>query len=263
MTGTPYDASFYDFQAGGSYRSARRIAPLALGWVAARSVLDVGCGVGAFLKAFAENGVADIQGVDGDHVPRDRLLIDPGRFLGRDLEEPLDLGRRFDLVVSLEVAEHLPEASADRFVGNLCRHADVVLFSAAIPEQGGTNHVNERWPSWWIPRFAAHGFEPFDVVRPAIWNDDDVEYWYRQNTILFANADGVAANPRLAAARGAGLLPGAPDVAHPVAFGFKAADAARVEMARAVIGLMERLCAEGGAYTFVADAEGRVTARRV
>lgn len=262
MSDTPYDPTFYAAQADGSQRSAQRIVPVVQEWVDARSVLDVGCGVGTFLSVFAARGVTDIQGVDGDYVPRDRLRIDPARFRPQDLATPLDLGRRFDLVMSLEVAEHLPDEAADRFVESLCRHGHTVLFSAAVPRQGGTHHVNERWPSYWIPKFAARGYEVFDVIRPAVWDDDTVEYWYRQNCLLFADAEGQAASPRLAAARGEGLVPGAPDVVHPALFLSKTAQEAAVAQARSILETFRRLSREGGRYSFDANPDGSVTIRR-
>lgn len=267
MTDTPYDRTFYDVQSDGSYRSARRIVPLVLEQVRSNSVLDVGCGVGTFLRVFTEHGVTDIQGLDGDYVPRDRLRIDPARFQGRDLGEPLDLGRRFDLVMSLEVAEHLDEGRADLFVENLCRHGDVVLFSAAIPDQGGTHHVNERWPSYWIAKFAAHGYRVHDTLRPVLWNDGEVEYWYRQNCLLFVNAAGVAANPALSApaamGTAGGLLSGAPDLVHPAMFQAKVREARQIETARAIQATLERLCADGGAYAFSRNPDGTIGIRRV
>lgn len=263
MTDTPYDRAFYDIQSDGSYRSARRIVPLVLEQLRVGSVLDVGCGVGTFLRVFTEHGVSDILGLDGDYVPRDRLRIDPSRFQGRDLGEPLDLGRRFDLVMSLEVAEHLEDARADLFVENLCRHGDVVLFSAAIPDQGGTHHVNERWPSYWIAKFAARGYRLHDTLRPVLWNDGAVEYWYRQNALLFVNDAGAAANPKLPAMAAAGPLPGAPDLVHPAMFEAKVREARQIDAARAIQATLERLCADGGAYAFNRNPDGTIGIRRV
>ncbi|HTN54282.1 MAG TPA: glycosyltransferase [Anaeromyxobacter sp.] len=254
---SPYDEAFYGATADGSRRAAARIVPLVREWVGAASVLDVGCGVGAFLRAFQEAGAAEVLGIDGDYVPRDRLLVDPACFRPVDVAHPFDLGRTFDLVVSLEVAEHVPPERADGFVASLCRHGHVVLFSAAVPQQGGNQHVNERWPSYWIERFRAHGHEPFDVVRPALWADDQVEYWYRQNCLLFADPTGVERNPRLAGARGAGLLSGAPDVVHPAAF------AARSGEAQEALQLLARLGAEGGTYAFRRGERGRLSIQRV
>ena len=157
---TVYTDRFYEVDLAGSFRSAQRIVPLLRSLIDPRSVLDVGCGNGAFLKAFSLAGVADILGVDGDYVPRERLLIDMANFRPTDLAKPLALGRRFDLVMSLEVAEHLPAAAAPSFVRSLVEHGDVVFFSAAVPGQRGANHVNEQWPSYWAKLFAAHGMRP-------------------------------------------------------------------------------------------------------
>src|SRR5262249_54594815 len=159
MSETPYTPEFFKTALGTSYASAQRIVPLVLALVPARSVLDVGCGTGHFLRAFREAGIADITGLDGDHVPRDQLVIEPHRFLPPNPSHGFDLKRRYHLVVSLEVAEHLPPASAEAFVAALVRHAPAVVFSAAIPFQGGTAHLNEQWQSYWAHLFARHGYQ--------------------------------------------------------------------------------------------------------
>lgn len=207
---TTYASEFYDAFAGGSRASAAEVVPLVLDLVGpVRSVLDVGCGIGTWLAAFAEAGVADLVGVDGDYVDRSQLLMAPDAFVPHDLGEPLHLGRTFDLVVSLEVAEHVSADRAATFVTSLCDHAgEAVLFSAAPPGQGGKHHVNEQWPSYWIPRFAERGFQAFDVVRPRVWENQRVEWWYRQNTLLFARG---AVAERIAGADTVRLV----DVVHP------------------------------------------------
>ncbi len=96
------------------------------------------------------------------------------------------------MVQSLEVAEHLPPTTAETFVKCLCSHADVVLFSAAQPGQGGERHVNERKPSYWAGLFAANGFNAYDSIRPLLAENKVVAPWYRFNTLLFANLAGVA-----------------------------------------------------------------------
>jgi len=121
-------------------------------------------------------------------------------FRRTKLEEPIRIERRFDLAMSVEVAEHLPPERAAGFVADLCALAPVVLFSAAIPGQGGEHHVNEQWPSYWSRLFAARGYRASDVLRPAIWNDEQIAWWYRQNLVLFASADACARHPKLAAA---------------------------------------------------------------
>jgi SAM-dependent methyltransferase len=190
-----YGRAFYDELAGDVRRSAEVIVPLVVAAQHPRSVLDVGCGVGTWLDVFRTHGVDDVVGVDGPHVVLDQLEIPRDAFVAHDLREPLDLGRRFDLVVSLEVAEHLAPDRADAFVASLVAHAPAVLFSAAIPFQGGTGHVNERWPSYWADRFAGAGFAPLDIVRPAVWRDDRVAFWYAQNTLLYVEDANVGAAP--------------------------------------------------------------------
>ena len=159
--------------------------PLVLGWVSPTSVVDVGCGTGTWLAAIRRRGVEDVVGVDGSPVPGDLLQIPRERFLVRDLSKPLDLGRTFDLALCLEVAEHLPAAAAGTLVASLAALAPVVLFSAAIPGQGGVGHVNEEWPRAWAERFAAAGYSWADPIRPRIWDDPGVEHWYAQNALLF------------------------------------------------------------------------------
>lgn len=150
------------------------------------SVLDVGCATGTWLAEWGRAGVSDLLGIDGDYVDRTALKLPRDRFKPIDLSRAFSLDRRFDLVQTLEVAEHLDQACADTFVASLTRHSDTVLFSAAIPGQGGTHHVNEQWPSYWAEKFEKAGYTAYDVVRPRFWTDSRVQYWYRQNTLLFS-----------------------------------------------------------------------------
>jgi hypothetical protein len=101
----------------------------------------------------------------------------------------LPLEREFDLVLSLEVAEHLPEESAAGFSQSLARLGPIVLFSAAAPQQGGTGHLNEQWPSYWVRHFAQNGFTVVDCLRDRIWRDERIEWRYRQNLLLFVRND--------------------------------------------------------------------------
>jgi SAM-dependent methyltransferase len=211
-----YDADFYARQQEGSLRSARRVLPHLFELVAPRSIVDVGCGVGTWLKAAAELGAADLAGLDGAYVDRALLQIPQQQFTAVDLTRPFRLGRTFDVALSLEVAEHLPEASAAPFVESLTRLASVVLFSAAIPKQMGEHHVNEQWPSWWVERFSGVGFTAVDAIRPRIWDDSQVEWWYAQNTLLMVRDDVLAASDSLQRARAASSGPH--DLVHPRAY---------------------------------------------
>jgi SAM-dependent methyltransferase len=180
-----YTAAFFDELARGTMESARAVVPLVNELLRPASVLDVGCGTGTWLAEWRRAGVSDLLGIDGDYVDRTVLQMSSDRFEPADLEQPFSLGRKFDLVQTLEVAEHLDEASANTFVESLARHGEAVLFSAAIPGQGGTHHVNEQWPSYWAEKFARAGYTAYDVIRPQIWTDPRIAVWYRQNILLF------------------------------------------------------------------------------
>jgi SAM-dependent methyltransferase len=150
------------------------------------SVVDFGCGLGTWLKAFKDNGIKEIFGIDGEWCNKNLLLkyIDENEFKCVDLETPIQLNKVYDLVISLEVGEHLLEQSADIFIQSLVNAGKIILFSAAIPGQGGINHVNEQWPLYWVKKFQHHGFKCYDIIRPQIWNNTNVEVWYRQNIFL-------------------------------------------------------------------------------
>lgn len=180
--------------------------------LAPRSVVDVGCGVGAWLAEWNAAGVSDVLGLDGDYVRRDQLLIPADRFRAADLSTPPAIGRRFDLATSLEVAEHLPPETTDGFVAALCALAPAVYFGAAVPSQGGTHHVNERWQSDWAARFAARGYVALDPVRPRVWADDRVSWWYAQNALLYVDRAALDATPALRALADRGVIP---DLVHP------------------------------------------------
>jgi 2-polyprenyl-3-methyl-5-hydroxy-6-metoxy-1,4-benzoquinol methylase len=154
-----------------------------------RSIVDFGCGLGTWLKVFKEHGAARILGLDGKWVNRELLFknIAEHEFRYVDLEAPIALGQTFDLAVSLEVAEHVSEHGADAFVQSLCNASRVILFSAAIPGQGGFNHINEQFPSYWMAKFKKHGYVFHDIVRSKIWNNSEIEIHYRQNMFIVAH----------------------------------------------------------------------------
>lgn len=195
----PYTEAFYKQFRDGARRSAEVIVPLVLQLIPVRSVLDVGCGDGSWLSVFLNLGVEDVFGIDGDYVARDILQIPQNRFHAVDLTKPFSLGRIFDLAMSLEVAEHLPADCAAGFVERLIHHAPLVLFSAAIPMQGGTNHINEQWPDQWAALFREHGYLPVDCIRKRVWRNDSVECWYAQNTLLFVQSNLLESNATLKA----------------------------------------------------------------
>jgi SAM-dependent methyltransferase len=186
VTNGLYSDSFFSSIREGSERSAAQIVPIVTDLLRPESVIDVGCGTGAFLNSFKSHGVRDVLGVDGEWA---QPLLDTSEFRRADLSKPLGVDRRFDLVVSLEVAEHLPASSARTFVQSLAGLGPLVLFSAAIPHQGGTGHLNEQWPDYWAGLFSEHGFGLVDCFRAQLWDNREVEWWYAQNMFLYAAAD--------------------------------------------------------------------------
>lgn len=192
-----YDEQFYRYHSEGASRSARLVVDVLLQAMPVQSVIDVGCGAGNWLAAFIEKGIDDVAGYDGEHVDVNKLLIPRDKFQAWNLEMRLDVPRRYDLAICLEVGEHLPKGSAHVLVDSLAASSDVVAFSAALPGQGGTNHVNEQCPSYWSELFAARGYRVHDWIRPAIWNDSRISWWYRQNLMLYCAPAALSRHPSL------------------------------------------------------------------
>lgn len=196
---SPYSAAFFDRYKDASSTSASIVLPHVLSLCNPKSVVDFGSGVGTWLRAVLELGVEDIAGVDGDYVRDELLLIPRDRFIRADITKPVDLERTFDLAISLEVAEHLPNDKASIFVDTLTRHSKVLLFSAAVPLQGGTNHVNEQWPQYWNLLFKGRGYTCVDCLRDVFWEDERIAWWYRQNMLIFVSDELLTFSPKLMA----------------------------------------------------------------
>jgi len=200
MTTSLYPADFYQDRKAHTAHAARRLLAALPANLTRTSVADIGCGTGTWLAAALADGAKTAFGIEGNWVTT--AMLDDARinFAPQDLEQRFT-GPRVDLAISLEVAEHLSPARAGSFVADLVAMAPAVLFSAAIPGQGGVGHLNEQWQSWWAAHFANHGYLAYDIVRPAIWSDEAIPAWYRQNAVLY-----------LADATTLGLTPIAPDL---------------------------------------------------
>lgn len=193
-----YNNSFFKEQEKSSYLSGKKIIPLIVDLFHPKSVVDIGCGIGNWLNVWAnEFKIVDFLGVDGPYVDPKMLMIPEENVLFFDLKKPLVLKRRFDLAMSLEVAEHIDPSCSEIFVSNLTNLSDIIVFSAAIPNQEGTNHINEQNPEYWAKIFKKQGYEVFDYFRKTIWNDKEINYWYRQNILLFIKKEKVSQFPEL------------------------------------------------------------------
>jgi hypothetical protein len=193
--GMIYNDEFFDMINDGSYKSAKVIVPVVRQTlnkhlsVSDLSVVDWGCGQGAWLRAFKEDGFK-VKGFDGEYVDRSRLLIDDAEFGSINFDSLDPVEGKWDLAVSLEVAEHVHPNNADAYVAQVAGSADHLLFSAAIPGQGGVGHLNEQWPDYWVEKFQSHGFKYVsDFIRKLTWDNSDVEPWYKQNILFLSKKD--------------------------------------------------------------------------
>ena len=181
-----YDDSFYETSRAGMVNSAAAFVPLLMAqceWPT--TVIDVGCGEGWWAKEFQSHNCA-VTGIDGGWHGDHQL---GEQFIPHNLANPLPpvLHGRYDAVVCLEVAEHLRPARARTFINDLCaltHDRGYIIFSAAVPGQGGTGHLNEQWPSYWSKLFNENGFAVNSDFRFGIWDDDRIENWYRQNLMI-------------------------------------------------------------------------------
>jgi len=190
MKNAVYNDKFYSWQGIGSVNSAAIILPKVFEVLPKiNSIVDFGCGTGTWLSIANNLGVSEVCGLDGSWVNKEMLKIPKECFLETNLDKEVLLEKKYDLAISLEVAEHISPESAELFVESLVKASDIVLFSAAIPFQGGLKHINEQWPEYWINIFAKNGYVVMDFLRKQIWNDKNVEFWYKQNIILFVKKD--------------------------------------------------------------------------
>jgi len=184
-----YEKKWYDKKRQSKAQAAREVVPNLLELVGPQTVVDVGCGDGTWLSVFAEHDVNEYLGIDGDWIDRDLLQIPEEKFQSADLTKPISFDRTYDLAVSLEVGEHLPPTAADTFVDTLTSLSPVVLFSAAVPHQEGTHHVNEQWQKYWAERFQNRGYAAVNTLRRRLWTNDRVHDFYRQNIVLYIEED--------------------------------------------------------------------------
>lgn len=199
-----YSPAFFDQIDSEARASASVVLPPVVDLVKPRRVIDVGCARGGWLSVALTLGAEEIFGIDGPHVDAASLVIPRDRFMAWDLEKPLTprdlptgLSTPFDLAICVETGEHLSAAMAAPLVKALTEFAPTVLFSAAVPGQGGTHHVNEQWPAYWAALFAERGYVCLDCLRAAVWEKIPEQWWFAQNALLFVRKDVIEGSPRL------------------------------------------------------------------
>ena len=158
-----YNEKFYNNQSDSSYKSAKIILPILFNHYKPNSIIDVGCGIGSWLKAAKELGINKFFGIDGNEIEEDFLLVSRKYIKIDNLETHKNINNeKYDLAISVEVAEHLHNNCSVNFVETLTSYSDVVLFSAAIPYQEGEHHINCNPPQFWVDIFKKYGYDCYD-----------------------------------------------------------------------------------------------------
>lgn len=148
------------------------------------SIIEIGCGIGAWLYAAKSLHVPEVCGVDRADVNADALMFDKSAFIVHDLEKPFRAKKKYDLVISLEVASTIDKQYAEIFVATLCHSADIVLFSSAHVGQYEKGHSNEQSYDYWNRQFYKHGYRCLDI-RPLFSQNMHVVDCYKQNMALY------------------------------------------------------------------------------
>ncbi len=213
MYNEEYNSKFYDKHFEGSYRSAEIILSFIFKFLQPNSVIDFGCGIGTWCLAAKRLGIPVVYGIDSNSQNRRQPEQSQIYYKQSDIGKDLLLDKKFDLAISMEVGEHIPEEKSDIYIHNLVSSSEVILFSAAIPGQEGLHHINEQPLSYWVKKFGTMHFQLVDSLRGQFWNNNNIEIWYRNNIVLFVYESKVS---QIRA-----LLPPSPpliDIVHPELF---------------------------------------------
>ncbi len=189
-----YNKKYYRSFSNDSNLSANIILSEIFKTIECKSVIDIGCGTGMWLenvyKILKDNQLI-LTGVDGYQI-KDLKKFNKAKYYFKNLEEDF-IFPKHDFLMCMEVAEHLSSNNAKSFVNNLCGIADVILFSAAVPGQGGLKHINERYANYWIDLFKKNDFVANDSFKKNIWMNNAFKNcpYYISNSFLFINKNSI------------------------------------------------------------------------
>lgn len=180
-----YSADFYSNMRSVSASSYAFLANWIFNYCSPKSAIDWGAGSGELLMDLHTNHQVQVKALEGDWVREIPTNLPKLHYEFRDLRFPLKLEEKFDIAICLEVAEHLEDEFAQTLIDGICSSSDLVFFSAAVPYQGGTNHVNEKWPIYWAKRFHKAGFVLSYDPREELWDNPEIADYYKQNLLIF------------------------------------------------------------------------------
>jgi len=189
MTAQPiniYKGDFYKLRQERTFVSANKILGIIKKYHKFNSMIDFGCGVGTWLRAAEALGVKELEGYEGEWA-REHITGKALNIHFQDFESAFKVNNQFDLAISLEVAEHLTPKAGHMLIKTMCTTSKVILFSAAIPGQGGVGHINEQPQNYWLEIFSKFGFQPLDFIRPRIWDNANIPLWYKQNALIYTS----------------------------------------------------------------------------
>ena len=186
-----YDEQFWGPKRGNyNYRSAKIILPMIFKYYKPNSMIDIGCGLGTWLSAALELGVENLQGIDCNEISEDFLLV-PRKYISIDDLETHENkeNKKYDIAVSVEVAEHLNNSASEHFIKMLISYSKVIIFSAGIPYQDGEHHINCQHPQFWYAIFNKYEYVCFDFRDKLMNLWEEINPCYSQNLLLYVHKD--------------------------------------------------------------------------